>query len=230
MLHDFSTIKTSTLYFPKLRVVRVKKYKKLNCFLKRSENNIFKHNNCLSNSKMKTNENTINNYIFNSKQISKENNPKTPSQTLINNIKTPQKNYRIDNYTYKKCYDVNKNIRKINGIYMDFINKKKNNSKLKNQGITTCESFFVKNKSKLNHRYLTLDKKENNLDNLSTFNNNTFREYFVNSYNKIYKRKFSLNRRIPLKLLRDKYAYIYMSDKSELIKHWRRINYNPLNV
>ena len=230
MIHDFSTIKTSTLYFPKLHVVRAKKYKKLNCFLKRSENNIFKHRNYFSNEKIKTNKNSINNYIFNSKQISKENYPKTPSQTLINSIKTTQNNYRIDNYTYKKSYDVNKNIRNINGIFMDFINKKKNNSKLKNQGITTSDSFFVKNRSKLNHRYLTLGKNENNIDNLSTFNNNTFREYFMNSYEKKYKHKFSLNKRIPLKILNDKYAYIYMSDKSELIKYWRRINYNPLNV
>ena len=52
----------------------------------------------------------------------------------------------------------------------------------------------------------------------------------MNSYEKKYKHKFSLNKRIPLKILNDKYAYIYMSDKSELIKYWRRINYNPLNV
>ena len=230
MFNDFSTIKTSTLYFPKLRVVRAKKYKKLNCFLKRSENNIFHHNNYFSNEKTKTNTNTINNYIFNSYQINKENYPKKSSQTLINNIKTPRNSYRIDNYTNKKSYDTNRNIRKINGIFMDFINKKKNNSKLKNQGITTCDSFFSKKKTKLNNRYLTLGKNENNMDNLSTFNNNTFRDYFINSYDKMYKYKFSLNKKLPLKILSDKYAYIYMSDKSELIKHWRRINYNPLNV
>ena len=225
MLHDFSTIKTSTLYFPKLHVVRAKNYKKLNCFLKRSENNIFKHKKYFANEKIKTD-----NYLINSFQMSKQNYPKTPPHTYINKIQTPLFNYKMISYNYKESIEANKRVRKINGIFLDFHNKKKNNTKLKNQGITTCDSFFVKKKSQINHRYLTLGKNENNMDNLSSFSNNTMKEFFINSCNKLYKHRFSLNRRIPLKVINDKYAYIYMSDKSELIKHWRRANYNPLNV
>ena len=220
MNHEFSTLKISNLYFPKLRVIRVKKYKKLNLFLRRNESN--NNNICFSTEKIRSNNNGVNLL-----KINNPNYPKTPPNAFINAIKYPHAKNR---YTFKKNSEVKREEKKMNKIFMEFYHKKKNNTKLRNQGITTCDSFFVRNSSKINHRILTLGKNENNLDNLSTLNNNTMREVFINKYDKICKHKFPLSGRIPLKIINDKYAYIYMSDKSELIKHWRRSNYNPLNV
>ena len=220
MNQEFSTLKISNLYFPKLRVIRAKKYKKLNLFLKRNESN--NNNIYFSSKKIKTNNNVINSIKINSPIY-----PKTPPNAFTTRIKSP---HTINKYTFKKDSDVKKEEKKMNRIFMEFYHKKKNNTKLRNQGITTCDSFFVRKSSKINHRILTLGKNENNLDNLSTLNNNTMREVFINKYDKIIKHKFPLSGKIPLKIINDKYAYIYMSDKSELIKHWRRTNYNPLNI
>ncbi len=67
------------------------------------------------------------------------------------------------------------------------------------------------------------------MDNLSYLNNQTMKEFLRSKTDRLSKKKISL-KEVPIKTQRDKYAYIYMSDKSELIKYWRRINYNPLNV
>ena len=232
MQYELSTLKTSNLYFPKLHVIKARKNKNINYFLNRN-NNIINRNFNLS-EKLKTNY-----LIMNSHQ----NYTKTPLNTFhrISNNNSPS-NFTINKYAYRTHYEINKNNdnnkikrklskEKINKICRELLIKKaKTYSRLKNQAISTCDSFFNRNQSKIKYRYLTLGKDENNLDNISSFRNDVIREICKNKTENISKNKFPLNERISFKFLKDKYAYIYMSDKSELIKYWRRINYNPLNA
>ena len=74
-----------------------------------------------------------------------------------------------------------------------------------------------------------MGQNENNMDNLSYLNNQTMKEFLRSKTDRLLKKKISL-KEVPIKTQRDKYAYIYMSDQSELIKFWRRTNYNPLKV
>ena len=239
MHNDFSTLKKTNLYFPKLHVIKSRKKKNLNCFLKRNNNYCFNNNFDTSDEKLKTNY-----FIKNSLKYNNENYPQTPPNTLRYQIQNRPINFSIRGYTYRQHFnEVNKNNinknnityrtlskDKINIIYTDLLQKKKN-SKLISQGIVTSDSFYKRNKSKINFRNLSLGKDENNLDNLSSFNNDAIKElYNTNRKSKLTKKKFPLIEVVSNNILKDKYAYIYMSDKSELIKYWRRINYNPLNV
>ena len=233
MQNDFSTIKTSNLYFPKLHVIRARKKKKMNYFLKQNNNFYLNINFDLSNEKLKTNYLSINTF-----KLRNQNYPQTPPNTFRCKIQNPPTNPKINRYSYRKLNEVNKNNNhrtitkeKINKIYYDLLKKKKNISKLKSQGIATSDSFYKRNnKSKIYFRNLSLGKEENNMDNFSSFNNDMIKEIYMNKNEKNSKKNFPLTNGVTSKLLKDKYAYIYMSDKCELIKYWRRINYNPLNV
>jgi len=232
MQNDFSTLKTSNLYFPKLRVIRARKKKKMNYFLKQNDNFYLKFNFDLSNEKLKTNHLSINTF-----KLKNQNYPQTPPNTFRYRIQNPPKNLNINKYSYRPLNEVNKNNNqrtitkeKMNKIYFDLLKKKKNISKLKSQGMATSDSFYKRNKSKIYFRNLSLGKEENNMDNLSSFNNDMIKEIYMNKKEKNSKKNFPLTKGVTSKLLKDKYAYIYMSDKCDLIKYWRRINYNPLNV
>ena len=238
MLNDLSLYKTSKLYFPKIHVIRARKKKNLNYFLNGNYNNDYhinydyKSNIEGSNTDFK---NTNKTNIFNS-IIPKKLNFKNASS--VNQI--------INRYSYRKLNEVkktsfrknsNNNKGKINKLYTDLLYKR-NNSKLKNQGISTSDSFFTRNKTKINFRTLSLGKQENNMDNLSSCNQimKEFRFGYLN-LQKNKNKKSNKTKNNPLtegfstkKLKKDKYAYIYMSEKSELIKHLRRLYYNPLNV
>jgi len=231
MQNDFSTIKTSHLYFPKLRVIRARKKKKLNYFLNKNNNHYLSNNFNISNEKIKSNHLSIKTFKSNNQSF-----PKALPNTFKYQIQSQPQSYSINRYTYKKLNEVDKNNNhrtitkeKMSGIYSDLFKNKKN-SKLKSQGMATSDYFYKRNKSKVFFRNLSLGKDENNLDNLSSFNNDMIKEIYINKNEKNSKRKFPLTKGNTYKLMKDKYAYIYMSDKSELIKYLRRINYNPLNV
>ena len=231
MENDFPTPKTSNLYFPNLRVIRARKKKKFKYFLNQNNNFKFHYDFDISNEKQKINYLSINTF-----KLSDLNYPKTPSKTFIYHAQSPPPNPTINRYAYRISNEVNKNNNqrtitkeKINNIYFDILKDKKN-SKLKSQGIVTNDIFYKRNKSKIYFRNLSLGKDENNMDNLSSFNNDMIKEIFVNKKEKTTQKKYPLTKGNTFNLYKDKYAYIYMSDKSELIKYLRRINYNPLNV
>ena len=232
MKYELSTLKTSNLFFPKLNVIKARKKKIINFPSNRDNSNLFNRNFNFY-EKLKTNHivtNTNHNY------------KKTPHNTFRFIGNRPSPNCILNKYSNRLYPEINKNNytniingrlneEKINRICRQILNKKKKtNSKLKNQGISTSDSFFNRNTTKIKYRYLTLGKDENNLDNISSFRNDVIREICKNKSEKMYKNKFPLNERVYFRFLKDKYAYIYMSDKSELIKYCRRITYNPLNV
>lgn len=232
MYTDFSTLKTSNLYFPKFRVIKAKKKTKLNYFMKKNNNQCFNYNFDLTDIKSKTNY-----FLKNTIKIDNEKYTKIPPNTFRYKLENHPINHFLNRYDYHQLDEVNKNNIsyktlskfKINKIYIDLL-KKKNNTKLKSQGMATCDSFYNRHRSKINFRNLSLGKEENNMDNLSSFNNGAMKEFYISKKNKLSKKKIPLTKGIAKKILKDKYAYIYMSDKSELIKYWRRITYNPLNV
>ena len=87
--------------------------------------------------------------------------------------------------------------------------------------------FLYRNKIKFNFRPLTKSKNFVNLININDINEICFsiRKKAKNkNYNKAVKDYFEE------RIKKDKYAYIYLSDKAESIKFSRRINYNPLDV
>ena len=142
-------------------------------------------------------------------------------------------NNSINSYKFKKNQNIknNSNVRKIlfnnNKITkLDYINKE--NFKLKvNQAVNTNNLFLYHNKSRYNFRPLTKSKNFVNLININDINEICFsvRKKAKNkNYNKEIKDCFEE------RIKKDKYAYIYLSDKAESIKFFRRVNYNPLDV
>ncbi len=245
MINDFSTYKASSLYFPKVRVIRARKNKKINYFLNRYYNHNLKYN-CYSNietsdSKQRTNNNFFQLNSFKLTSSKNRNKPPTPTPTIIQQkISKPSTTPTINKYTFRKFKEIPKtnlkkncNKEKMNKFYLD-LTRKKSNSKLRSQGISTSDSFFTRNRSKINFRTLSLGKQENNLDNFDSFSK-IMKEYGCltpkkNKNKKIIEKHCPVTDNFSFNILKDKYAYIYMSDKSELIKHLRRIYYNPLNV
>lgn len=234
MQNDFSTIKGSSIYFPKLHVIRAKEKNRINYFLFRNNNYHLNCNANISDEKIKTFKTFY--FNINSLKLSTcKNTTRKPLNMNRHGINSPQQKTVISTYTDREFYKVKKlNINKtldknrLNKIYNNFI-KKKNNSKLKNQGIATSDSIFKKNQYKICYNNLSLGQNENNMDNLSYLNNQTMKEFLRSKTDRLSKKKISL-KEVPIKTQRDKYAYIYMSDQSELIKFWRRTNYNPLKV
>ena len=238
MINDFSAYKASSLYFPKLRVIRAKKNKIINYFLNRNYNHNLKYN-CYSNiensdSKQRTNNNFFQLNSFKLTTTKNINKPPTPTPTIIpQKISKPSTTPTINKYAYRKYKEVprtnlkkNYHKEKINKFYLD-LTRKKSTSKLRNQGISTSDSFFTRNRSKINFRTLSLGKQENNLDNFDSFSK-IMKEYGCltpekNKNKKIREKQCSVTDSFSFNIYKDKYAYIYMSDKSELIKHLRRI-------
>ena len=234
MQNDFSTIKGSSIYFPKLHVIRAKEKNRINYFLFRNNNYHLNCNANISDEKIKTFKTFY--FNINSLKLSTcKNTQRKPLNMNRHGIISPQQKTVISTYTDREFYKVKKlNINKtldknrLNKIYNNFI-KKKNNIKLKNQGIATSDSILKKNQYKICYNNLSLGQNENNMDNLSYLNNQTMKEFLRSKTDRLLKKKISL-KEVPIKTQRDKYAYIYMSDQSELIKFWRRTNYNPLKV
>ena len=142
-------------------------------------------------------------------------------------------NNSINSYKFKKNQNIkkNSNVRKIlfnnNKITkLDYINKE--NFKLKvNQAVNTNNLFLYHNKSRYNFRPLTKSKNFVNLININDINEICFsvrKKLKKKNYSKAIKDYFKE------RIIKDKYAYIYLSDKAESIKYSRRINYNPLDV
>ena len=234
MKGNFSTLKISNLNIPKFCLIQRKKCKAINNFLyrikKKNNNLIYNINN--SGDKLKHNFLSINAF-----RLEKQNFQKTLPNSFRYTIRNSHLNPSIFTYTngqFNKIIKSNKYKilpnKRDNKANLDYsFKRKKNIRKVKNQGMETSDSFYKRNKSKIYYRNLSLGKDENNIDNLTSFNNERMKELFFNLSEKSFK-NFPLTKGISQKILKDKYAYIYMSDKSELIKHWRRANYNPLNV
>ena len=104
MQNDFSTIKTSNLYFPKLHVIRARKKKKMNYYLKQNNNFYLNINFDLSNEKLKTNYLSINTF-----KLRNQNYPQTPPNTFRCKIQNPPTNPKINRYSYRQLNEVNKN-------------------------------------------------------------------------------------------------------------------------
>ena len=90
--------------------------------------------------------------------------------------------------------------------------------------------FLYDNKSKFNFRSLSKSTKNKNFVNL--ININDINEICFSVRKKLKKKNYSkaIKDYFKERIIKDKYAYIYLSDKAESIKYSRRINYNPLDV
>jgi hypothetical protein len=229
MKTNYSTLKISSSNKPKFYIIPKSKYKVLNNFLHLNNNKkvLLNHNNDNPDDKSKNNFTSINSFRQNNQYFQKilPNYRYTMRNTHLNPARATYTNGQF-NRVYKNNF---RNLFSKEQTYLDSLKRKKNIRRVKNQGIETIHSSYNRNKSKIFFRNLSLGKDENNLDNLTSFNNEGMKEFYFNLTGKLV-RKFPLTKVISHKILKDKYAYIYMSDKSELIKHWRRTNYNPLNV
>ena len=222
---------TSLLNFPKLKQIKYRNNNITNVYS--PKNQTFDKSNKTSKLKDLSRNNFNKNIFFiNSSSFS---NLFPLKSTELTNKKRNYNNF-INSYKFKKNQNIknNSNIRKIlfnnnRIIKLDSINKE--NSKLKvNQAVNTSKLLLYDNKSKFNFRSLSKSTKSKNFLNLININDingicfSVRKKLKKKNYNKAIKDYFKE------RVLKDKYAYIYLSDKAESIKFSRRINYNPLDV
>ena len=220
---------TALLNFPKLKQIKYRNNNITNIYSPR--NQTFDKSNKTSNLKdLSRNNFNKNKFFINSSSFS---NLFQFKSTELTNKKINYNNF-INSYKFKKNQNIknSSNIRKIL-----FNNNKiikldsKENSKLKvNQAVNTSNLLLYDNKAKFNFRSLSKSTKNKNFVNL--ININDINEICFSVRKKLKKKNYSkaIKDYFKERIIKDKYAYIYLSDKAESIKYSRRINYNPLDV
>ena len=220
---------TALLNFPKLKQIKYRNNNITNIYSPR--NQTFDKSNKTSNLKdLSRNNFNKNKFFINSSSFS--NLFQFKSTELIN--KKINFNSYINSYKYKKNLNIRNspNIRKIlfNNNKIIKLDSKENSNLKVNQAVNTSNLFLYDNKSKFNFRSLSKSTKNKNFVNL--ININDINEICFSVRKKLKKKNYSkaIKDYFKERIIKDKYAYIYLSDKAESIKYSRRINYNPLDV
>jgi len=208
------------LVFPTLITKNKRNHNKIRNIkeLKITQNNFLNRNlSILKNlSKYKINRNTSS-YFYSSSE-SKNNNP--PNISIINNsnlgVVEPKKLREIYNNS-RNSYTINVNKIKLKSFV--FSQKNNKNGKMKKScGVDTKDLFRIPKERRLNFKIINSKKSKillslkNMYQNLESSCKNKNNSMTDNKYGK------------------DKYSYIYLNEKSESIKFFRRLNYNPLDV
>ena len=220
---------TALLNFPKLKQIKYRNNNITNIYSPR--NQTFDKSNKTSNLKdLSRNNFNKNKFFINSSSFS---NLFQFKSTELTNKKVNYNNF-INSYKFKKNQNIknSSNIRKIlfNNNKIIKLDSKENSNLKVNQAVNTSNLFLYDNKSKFNFRSLSKSTKNKNFVNL--ININDINEICFSVRKKLKKKNYSkaIKDYFKERIIKDKYAYIYLSDKAESIKYSRRINYNPLDV
>ena len=213
---------TALLNFPKLKQIKYRNNNITNLYSPR--NQTFDKSNKTSNLKdLSRNNFNKNKFFINSSSFS---NLFQFKSTELTNKKINFDNF-INSYKFKKNQNIknNSNIRKIlfNNNKIIKLDSKENSNLKVNQAVNTSNLFLYDNKSKFNFRSLSKSKKNKNFVNL--ININDINEICFSVRKKLKKKNYSkaIKDYFKERIIKDKYAYIYLSDKAESIKYSRRI-------
>ena len=213
---------TALLNFPKLKQIKYRNNNITNLYSPR--NQTFDKSNKTSNLKdLSRNNFNKNKFFINSSSFS---NLFQFKSTELTNKKVNYNNF-INSYKFKKNQNIknNSNIRKIlfNNNKIIKLDSKENSNLKVNQAVNTSNLFLYDNKSKFNFRSLSKSTKNKNFVNL--ININDINEICFSVRKKLKKKNYSkaIKDYFKERIIKDKYAYIYLSDKAESIKYSRRI-------